>query len=99
MTGRKEREKTGQFASGNPGRPKGAKNKFTSLKDDWIAVHERMGGIEGLLAYAQAHPGWFYTNECRLFPQEVAHSGVIDSNLTVEIIRVKDEIAKVEGEA
>lgn len=92
MTARKERLKTGQFAAGNSGRPKGSKNKFTTLKDDWLEVHRLMGGKDGLLKYAQAHPGWFYTNETRLFPQEHQVSGKDgDSAIRIEVVHLKGE--------
>ena len=44
-----------------------------------------------MLAYARAHLGWFYTNECRLFPQEVAHSGAIKTGdkLTIHVVHTK----------
>jgi hypothetical protein len=79
------------------GRKAGTPNKFTTLKNAWTNVFVRMGGEDELLDYAQNHKAWFYSLITKLFPQEVAHSGVIDSNLTVEIIRVKDTIEQGGG--
>jgi hypothetical protein len=48
---------TGQFAKGNPGKPKGALSKTTKTAKEAIALAaEGLGGTERLIAWAQADP-------------------------------------------
>ncbi len=68
-----------RFQPGNPGRPKGAKNKFTSLKDSFLNVFQQMGGDEALLSWAQKNPGDFYGMVKTMLPKTV------DSNLSGDI--------------
>ena len=55
-----------------PGRPRGSVNKFTTLKNDYIWVHEAIGGRERLKAWAETHLTLFYQIESKLFPQELS---------------------------
>ena len=98
MTKRKERKKTPgrPFKVGNPGRPKGAINKFTSLKQSFLDAFEQTGGTEGLMKWINENKrnrANFYQMVTRLFPQEVAHSGEIKTNdpLIIRVIHVKGE--------
>ena len=75
-----------------PGRPKGSKNKFTTLKRAFLNVFEKMGGEETLLEFAETHKLVFYQMLTKLFPQEVEHSGEIKTTdpLIVKVVFVKD---------
>lgn len=42
------RNEKGRFIKGNTGRPKGAKNKFTNLKQSFLDAFVDLGGTEGL---------------------------------------------------
>lgn len=67
-----------------PGRPKGSVNKFTSLKADWLWVHEAIGGREKLKEWAKKNDRnltLFYQMETKLFPQEQVHSGEIKAQV------------------
>jgi hypothetical protein len=58
-----------------PGRPKGSKNKFTSLKDSFIEVFERLGGTDGLLEWTKGNRrnrAEFYRMITKMLPANVA---------------------------
>ena len=70
-----------------PGRPKGSVNKFTSLKNDWLWVHEAIGGRRRLKQWAEKNDRnltLFYQMETKLFPQEVEHSGELSHVLSFD---------------
>jgi len=82
------------FKPGNSGRPKGALNKFTSLKQAFLDAFERTGGAEGLVTWIEENKRnrvVFYQMLTRLFPQEVEHSGEIKTNdpLIIRVVHVK----------
>jgi hypothetical protein len=58
-----------------PGRPPGSRNKFTTLKDDWLWVHQAIGGRDRLKEFAEHNLRLFYQLESKLFPQEQEHTG------------------------
>jgi len=59
--------------SGNPnGRPLGSKNKFTHLRDEFIAAFEEIGGREALVKWAQSNPDMFYKLVVQMLPKERA---------------------------
>lgn len=79
------------------GRKAGTPNRFTTLKQSFLDAFEQTGGTTGLSAWiakSERNRALFYQLVTKLFPQEVAHSGAVDSKLTVEVVRVKDEIEK-----
>lgn len=48
---------TGRFGKGNPGKPKGARNKLTLAAKDAIAqVAEGLGGVERMIVWAKEDP-------------------------------------------
>ena len=55
------------------GRPKGSKNKFTTIKDAVLEVFERKGGAEGLLTWANKpqNEAKFYDIAAKLLPKTV----------------------------
>ena len=68
------------FKSGNPGRPKGSPNKFTTLKQAFLEAFETTGGTQGLADWikkSERNRAMFYSLVTKLFPQEVAHSGEV----------------------
>ena len=92
-----EKGKTG-FKRGNPGRPKGAKDKVArSVKEDIEKTIEGLGGVDGIIEWAKKSSGnreklygWYFS----MLPknENVEHSGEVDNNLVLEIIEVrKDE--------
>jgi hypothetical protein len=100
VTDRKERAKSGKFGPGNPGRPPGTPNKFTSLKQAFLDAFEIIGGVDALAEWAkksERNRGIFYGLITKLFPQEVAHSGAIKTadKLIIEVVHTRPE--KVDG--
>ena len=67
--------------SGNPkGRPKGSKNKFTTLKDAFLGVFEDVGGREGLKDWvneSKANRREFYRMITKMLPANVSVDGDI----------------------
>jgi len=52
------RNKKGQFKRGNPGKPKGAKDKVArSVKEDMEETIEGLGGIKGIIEWAKKSNG------------------------------------------
>jgi len=69
-----------------PGRPKGSKNKFTSLKDTFLGVFEKMGGEEELLAWAkksERNKAVFYGWITKMLPANVDFTGSQKIEFTV----------------
>ena len=57
--------------SGNPaGRPKGSRNKFTQLCDEFLLAFEEVGGREALVKWAESNPDQFYRLVVQLLPKE-----------------------------
>jgi len=91
-----EKKRDTKFKRGNPGggRPKGSKNKFTSLRDSFIEVFDRLGGVDGLYDWADknAHnQGQFYQWITKMLPTniDIDHKGTIDGKLTIEVVYLK----------
>lgn len=77
---------TGQFGKGNPGKPKGAKNKDAALIRDMIAqALTEVGGVAYLAAVAQSHPGPFLALIGKVMPIQVegAGGGAVQHSLRV----------------
>ena len=53
------------------GRKVGAKNKFTNIKQAFLEAFEKLGGVEGLVAWGKKNPTAFYAILSKLFPKEV----------------------------
>jgi hypothetical protein len=73
------------FKPGEGGRPKGSKNKFTSLKDKFILAFEKTGDVKGLVDWIKKNPknrAAFYQMITKLFPVDIAHSGEIKTTVT-----------------
>jgi hypothetical protein len=70
-----KRTKGKPFKPGNPGRPKGAVNKFTSLKDSFLDVFKLLGGTQGLYEWAKSskrNQAMFYSWIIKMLPAGVA---------------------------
>lgn len=64
------------FQPGNPGRPKGAKNKATQeLKEMILQALDETGGVEYLKAQSEANPTAFMALIGRVLPLTVHGSG------------------------
>jgi hypothetical protein len=72
--------------SGNPsGRPTGRKNQYTKdIKTAYLEAFEKLGGIKGLVKWAQDNPGQFYSHMAKMLPKDVEIKS--DSELTINII-------------
>lgn len=53
------------------GRPRGAKNRFTNLKEAFLEAFEDLGGKSGLVQWGKKNRGQFYQILSRLFPKEI----------------------------
>jgi hypothetical protein len=89
----KIRDKSGRFGPGNPGKPKGAKHKSTSLlKDAIVKAAENAGnkiGDEGIVSYleeqATKNPGPFMALLGKVLPMQVEGTGK-DGEMTVKVV-------------
>lgn len=69
------------FYPGHPkmgGRQKGTLNKFTTLKQAFLQAFEKLGGVDGLVRWAQTDEHGekvFYTLLARMLPREVVVAG------------------------
>jgi len=53
--------RNGVIINTGPGRPKGAKNKFTNLKNSFLEVYQTIGGANGLSEWAEDNRKDFYS--------------------------------------
>lgn len=69
-------DESGKFSQGNPGRPKGSQNKFTTLKEAFLDAFndERIEGVEGLIkwiAKSDRNRAMFYGWLTKMLPSNV----------------------------
>jgi hypothetical protein len=58
--------------SGNPvGRPKGTKNKFTKIRDDWLKAYELGGGVKLFSQLIKDDLSTFMKLGVQMFPKEM----------------------------
>jgi len=72
------------FKEVGPGRPKGSKNKFTQLKDNFYQVFEDIGGIDRMKEWVLADARnltTFYTLLSKLLPTRV--EGMDNNNTNI----------------
>ncbi len=73
--GEKNVKKRGRpFLPGNPGKPKGAISRFTSMKQCFVSVFQELGGTEALLEWVKAstkNRRDFYGWVARLLPADI----------------------------
>ena len=65
------RDGKGRFTSENTGRPKGAKSKFTTLKNEFVKVFEQHGGPARLAELMAKSPEKYFEFLVRLQPREI----------------------------
>ena len=85
------------FKLGNPGRAKGCKNKFTSLKESFLDVFKQLGGTQALYDWAEKNDhnkGIFYGWITKMLPANVNLSGEIST-----IIKVISAVPRPEKKA
>lgn len=76
------------FKAGNPGKPKGAKNKVTkTVKQTVLDVFIKLQGDPkaSLEAFAKKHPKEFYQIAAKLIPTEV--QGEVNSTGIIKVVR------------
>jgi hypothetical protein len=80
-----DRNDKGQFVKGTPppskGRPKGSKNKFTTLKDAFVVAFED-GGKEALGKLRDNDPKAFFGLFRDLFPRQIEQDVKVDQTTT-----------------
>ena len=82
----------------NPnGRPVGSKNKFTKLRDDFMVAYEKMGGVEELAKWGEAHPGEYYQILSKLFPKDINFNSEEGFKLIVNYPKSKEPGPKEES--
>ncbi len=69
--GGKGRDDKGRWTSGNLGRKKGAKDKFSTLKNEFIKVFEQHGGPARLAELMAKSPEKYFEFLVRLQPKEI----------------------------
>lgn len=81
-----------KFAEGNPGRPKGSKNKFTGIKESILNVYQDIGGDKAFAEWASKpqNRGAFYQIAAKLAPKEVQVAGEEGGPLQIQLISYKD---------
>ena len=65
------RDEKGRWTSGNAGRRKGSKDKFSTLKDEFVKVFEQHGGPARLAELMAHHPEKYFEFLVRLQPREI----------------------------
>ena len=93
---------TGLFMPGNPGgpgRPKGSKNKFTTVKEMVIQVLEDLGGADWIYQFAQQHPRDFLKLIDKLLPESLEVAGPNGTSVSVDVrAQLVDRLAKLNGD-
>ena len=85
-----DRIRKGYFQRGNPGRPKGAKNKFTTLKAAFLGAFEDAGGQEMLLKLARNPKNQmaFVKMVAQMLPKDVQVSGSEGAPFVPPVIQI-----------
>ena len=92
------RDSKGRFLRGNSGRPKGAKDKFTSLKEEFLKAfydEDGIGGADGIkkLLKGSARNKMVYLQMiAKMLPTnvDVEHSGKVDADLNIKVVHVRE---------
>ena len=67
----KGRDDKGRWTTGNPGRKKGSKDKFSTLKNEFVKVFEQHGGPARLAELMAKSPEKYFEFLVRLQPREI----------------------------
>lgn len=75
-----------------PGRPKGSKDKFTTLKADFLKAYDDIGGVDELAKWASTakNKPTFYKMIASMLPKHVEVSVEDHARALAEKIREKD---------
>lgn len=85
-----EPKNTGRFGPGNPGKPKGAKNKDASLIRDMVATAlSQAGGVDYLARVAETHPGPFLGLVGKVLPIQLTGEGggPVQQSIRIEFVK------------
>jgi len=84
---RKTGREATQFKVGNPGKPRGLKNKRTvAVAEALQAAFDGLGGVEALIKYAKSDTEGFYKLWVKMLPQQVKADVTLNAPL-IEIIQ------------
>jgi len=87
---------------GGPGRGKGSKNKFTNIKEQFLAAYEGIGGLDALTIWAKKEKNKteFYKMLTKLFPREIIGELKIGKSVseysTEELVELITEDGKID---
>jgi len=84
-----------------PGRPRGSKNKFTEIKNEFLFAYESIGGLGSLTLWAK-EPGnrtEFYRMLTRLFPREIKAEITVERSVSEYSVDELVELITGEGTA
>jgi len=68
---KKGRDDKGRWTAGNPGRKKGSRDKFSTLKNEFVKVFEQHGGPARLAELMAKSPEKYFEFLVRLQPKEI----------------------------
>jgi len=74
----------GQDNLNRSGRPKGAKNRFTNLKESFIQSFKEVGGTSELTAWAKDNKKEFYKMVSTMLPKNVEMKSANELIITIE---------------
>lgn len=90
------------FKKGNPGRPKGCKNKFTTLKNEFIEAFLAVGGREYVKKYAKgdnSQKGRFLQMIATMLPKDIQLTGSEGGPISIVIVKPATEQPTPKGSA
>ena len=87
------------FEKGEGGRPKGSRNKFTKLKEDFLGAFEDIGGRKALADWAgkRENQGTFYKISAQLFPKEIDIKADVNNTGEVGVVILPEVKEKKKG--
>ena len=80
----KGRDDIGRWTTGNPGRKKGTKDKFSTLKNEFVKVFEQHGGPARLAELMAKSPDKYFEFLVRLQPREIVADVTTSHQATIQ---------------
>ena len=80
----KGRDDKGRWTTGNPGRKKGTKDKFSTLKNEFVKVFEQHGGPARLAELMAKSPDKYFEFLVRLQPREIVADVTTSHQATIQ---------------
>ena len=80
----KGRDDKGRWTTGNPGRKKGTKDKFSTLKNEFVKVFEQHGGPARLAELMAKSPDKYFEFLGRLQPKEIVADVTTSHQATIQ---------------